>query len=156
MNLDYNIFLDKLNEEVKKLGIDISQFKLDHIAYQTKSSEEYDLLKKEFEKMADLVREPIVGERRVGVFKFKTPPVYKDQPIAAIELIEPRNGQSCQSGLEHAEYIPSVSLEKLLEKYPEVNWNVDNINRAEFPMLILRLSENMQVKFPRNSVLSPK
>src|SRR3989339_704927 len=111
MNLDYSSFLDKLNGEVEKLGIDLKEFKLDHLAYQTKTSDEYDLLKKEFEKMADLVREPIVGERRVGVFKFKIHPVYQGQSILAIELIEPKKGQVCESGLEHAEYIPSLALE---------------------------------------------
>lgn len=154
MNLDYQKFLDVLNSETNKLGIDLSEFKLDHVAYQTKSSDEYDLLKKEFENMAELVREPVVGERRVGVFKFKTPPVYQGQSIKAIEVIEPKNNQICESGLEHAEYIPSISLEELVKKYPEVNWNTDNINRPEFPMLIVKLSDNMQVKFPRNSVLS--
>lgn len=153
MNLDYNSFLDKLNYEVQSLGIDISNFKLDHIAYQTKSSEEYDLLRDEFLRMAVMVREPIVGERRVGVYKFKTPPIYKGQLIKAIELIEPKKDQKCESGLEHAEYIPSISLEDLVLKYPAVSWNADNINRPEFPMLIIRLTDNMQIKFPRNSVL---
>ena len=154
MNLDYQNFLDTLTSETNKLGIDISEFTLDHVAYQTKSSGEYDLLVPEFKKIADLVREATVGGRRVGVFKFKISPVYSNSPIKAIELIEPKEGQVCESGLEHAEYVPSMSLEDILIKYPSINWNKDNINRAEFPMLILRLSENMQVKFPRGSVLS--
>lgn len=153
MNLNYDVFLDKLNEEVEKLGIDLKEFKLDHVAYQTKTSAEYNLLKNEFEIIATLVREAIVGERRVGIFKFKNPPVYLGQPILVIELIEQKEGQICESGLEHAEYVPSITLEDMLIKYPSINWNTDNINRAEFPMLILRLSDSMQVKFPRKSVL---
>lgn len=155
MNLDYDSFLDKLTDKLKELGIDLSDAKLDHVAYQSSSSDEYDHLKPEFEKMADLVREPIVGGRRVGVFKFHKPQVYRGQSIVAIELIEPKEGQVCESGLEHAEYLLPVSLEDFIKKYPDVNWNTDNVNREQFPMLILRVADNMQVKFPRNPVLSP-
>ena len=63
MNLDYSSFLDKLNGEVEKLGIDLKEFKLDHLAYQTKTSDEYDLLKKElaFYELRHLVRPGITG-----------------------------------------------------------------------------------------------
>ena len=78
---------------------------------------------------------------------------YKGQTFEAIELIEPKEGQNPKSGLEHAEFLLPVSLEEYIQKYPDINWNTDAINREEFPMLILRLSEDMQVKFPRHSIL---
>jgi predicted metalloenzyme YecM len=153
MDLKYKSFLNELNKKVKGLGISLHEAKIDHIAYQTSSTIEYDKLKPQFEQIASLIREPIVGGRRVGVFKFKVPISYNNQLIRAIELIEPKKDQSCQSGLEHAEYLLPISLEKFIKKYPNINWNTEAINREEFPMLVLKLSENMQVKFPRFPVL---
>ena len=147
-------FLDEANQILEALGIDLEGATLDHIAYQTESSEEYDRMRPEFEKVAQLIKEPLVSERRVGVFKFNEPLLYKDQKIKAIELIEPVEGQKCISGLEHAEYMLPVSLEEFIERYPNVDWNMKALNREQFPMLILRLSDTMRVKFPRYSILS--
>lgn len=153
MNIDHKTFLDLLTNKIKDLGIDLEGAKIDHVAYQTSSSDDYKQMKPEFEKMAKLIREAVVGNRRVGVFKLNAPLEYGGQKINAIELIEPKEGQICKSALEHAEYLLPVSLEEFIKKYPDVNWNTDAINREEFPMLILRLSEDIQVKFPRFPVL---
>lgn len=153
MKLDYITFLDNLFSELERLGLDLSDVKLDHIAYQAASNSEYDKLKPEFEKFASLVKEPLVRGRRVGVFKYKTPQKYKGQTFEAIELIEPTDGQTPKSGLEHAEFLLPVTLEEYIQKYPTINWNTDALNREEFPMLILRLSDDMQVKFPRYPIL---
>ncbi|MBU0569281.1 VOC family protein [Patescibacteria group bacterium] len=154
MDINHDLFLNKLTSRINKLGIDLDGAKLDHIAFQTSSKEEYNKFRLEFEKVATLVKEPIVGGRRVGVFKYKKPLIYKDQSIDVIELIEPKEGQNPKSGLEHAEYLLPISLEVFIDKYPDIDWNKDNINRDEFPMLILKLSDDMKVKFPRNPILS--
>ncbi len=154
MNLYHSQFLDELTGKIEELGIDLTGAKLDHVAYQAATSAEYDKLRPELERMAKLIREPIIGGRRVGVLKFHKPLNYNGQSITAVELIEPKEGQTPQSGLEHAEYLLPVSLEEFMGKYPDVHWNTDNINREQFPMLILRLSGDMQVKFPRHSILA--
>jgi len=153
MKLDYTSFLDDLTSKLIDLRLDITGAKLDHVAYQTATKEEYDVVKPKFEEFAELIREPLVGGRRVGVFKFKEPQQYKDQIFEAIELIEPKEGQTPKSGLEHAEFLLPVTLEEYIHKYPNINWNTDAINRREFPMLILKLSEEMRVKFPRYPIL---
>jgi predicted metalloenzyme YecM len=155
MIINHTIFLDKLNDYVNRLGIDISNATLDHIAYYTTSSENYDQTKLEFEKFSKLVKEPLVNERRVGVFKFHKPIEYNHQNIKAIELIEPRKNQVIKvAGLEHAEYILPVDLEEFVNNYPDINWDTSRINREQFPMLKLRLSDSMQIKFPRYPILS--
>lgn len=155
MNIGHTKFLDELVANITKLGIDLTGAKLDHLAYYTTSSEDYDNLKPQFEKIAELRKEPIVSGRRVGVFEFKTPLEYKDQQITAIELIEPKPGQIVkESALEHAEFLLPVSLEDFISKYPDVDWDKSNLNRGKFPMLKLKLTETTQVKFPKNPILS--
>jgi len=154
MKLKHKEFLDEINSKITQLGIDISKAKLDHIAYQASSSDEYDKLKPQFVKIAELMKEPIVGGRRVGVFKFSKPLKYKDDSISAIELIEPKADQNLKSGLEHAEYLLPESLEDFMKKYPDIDWDTSALNRNEFPMLILKLNDSMRVKFPRNPILA--
>lgn len=154
MKLKYIPFLNKLNKEIEKLGIDLKGAKLDHIAYQTSTPQEYNKLKPMFEEMAKLIKEPLVDKRRVGVFLFNKPLIYKKQEIKVIELIEPKNEQICLSGLEHAEYLLPVTLEKFINLYPNINWNTEAINREHFPMITLKLTKNIRVKFPRFPILS--
>ncbi|HEC66426.1 MAG TPA: hypothetical protein ENI23_14155 [bacterium] len=154
MKLNHKKFLDNLFAELKKLNIDVSDATLDHLAYQAMSDEEYDELKPKFMEFAELIREPLVGNRRVGVFKLKKSLKYKKYSIGAIELIAPKEGQEVKSGLEHAEFLLPESLEDFIDRYPDVDWNTRAINRDQFPMLILQLAEHMQVKFPRFPILS--
>jgi len=154
VEIDHVAFLDNLVTKVEDMGIYLNGAKLDHIAYQTGTKEEYDKLKPEFERIAKLMKEPLVGGRRIGVFKFTKPLKYKDQSIDAIELIEPKDGQRVSSGLEHAEYLLPMSLEKFIDKYPDIDWNTRALNRDKFPMLILDLTDSMRVKFPRFSILN--
>ncbi|WKZ30679.1 MAG: VOC family protein [Candidatus Dojkabacteria bacterium] len=85
----YQSFLDKVFSGLRDMGIDVSDMEIDHIAYQTASSLEYDELKPELLKDTTLIREVIVNGRRVGVFKFNTAITYNSQKVEAIELIEP-------------------------------------------------------------------
>lgn len=153
MNINYTKFLDKLNSDILALGIDISDAKLDHLGFQTSSSLDYEKLKEEILEESKLVREAIVGGRRVGIFKLHKLLEYKDEMINVLELIEPKPDQNPPSALEHAEYLLPVSLEDFMESYPDVSWDTRAINREEFPMLILKITDSTTVKFPRFSVL---
>lgn len=154
MEIDHTPFLNNLTLKLDELGIELTDAELDHLAYQAESSQEYDQLKSELEKMATLMKEPLVSDRRIGVFKLNQPLRYKDWSTDTIELIEPKEGQEVVSGLEHAEFLLEESLEDFMAKYPDVNWNTNAINRDPFPMLILELSDSMRVKFPRFPILS--
>lgn len=153
MKINHIQFLDTVLSLAKDLGIELGNAKIDHIAYQASSEKDYDLRKDKLLIIATLVKEPLVGGRRVGVFKFKKPLMYKDQNIETIELVEPEKGQKFSSGLEHAEYLLDESLEEFMSRYPDVNWNTSSLNRAEFPMLKLKLSKNIRIKFPRYPIL---
>lgn len=76
-------FLDSSFSEIEKIDIDLdkSGAELDHIAWQCATSQEYDNYEADFEKLGELVREPIIGGRRVGVFKLFKPLVYDNQEV---------------------------------------------------------------------------
>ncbi|MBN2016295.1 VOC family protein [Candidatus Dojkabacteria bacterium] len=150
---DYKNFLDKLFSELNSLEIDVSDFKLDHIAYKVASDEEYDDLKPQFMKIGKEVREVIVGGRRVGVFKLHKELPYKQYRISAVELIAPEKGERVVSGFEHAEFVIDESFKSFMDRYPDLAWNTSALSRDKYQMLKLKLDGGMQVKFPRKSIL---
>ncbi|HYD35787.1 MAG TPA: VOC family protein [Vitreimonas sp.] len=146
-------FLDSFFEQISHLGIDISQLTLDHIAYQAASAQDYDALKPSFMKQGKEVSEEMVGGRRVGIFELHQPLKYKNYTINAIELVEPRPDQTCDSMFQHAEFIWPQDFQILIEKYPHLNWDTSSMNRADFPHLKFNFDNGLTLKFLHQPIL---
>ena len=150
---NYKEFLNKFLQKINDLGIDVSKYDLDHLGYQASSNEEYDQIKPEVIEIADLMSENIVGGRRVGVFKLHEPLRYKHYVIEAFELIAPKAGQICPSGLDHAEFVIDQKFNEFMARYPEINWDISAVNQPVFPMVKLNFGDNMTAKFHYEPVL---
>jgi predicted metalloenzyme YecM len=146
-------FLDRLFENLEKVGIDVSGLEMDHIAYKTSSEKEYFELKPDFLKIGSLVKESMVRERRVGIFELNKPWYYKNYKVSAVELIAPKVGEIIKSGFEHAEFVLNESYESFMGKVPKINWDTSVMNSDLFSMIKLRLTEDMQVKFHQMPIL---
>jgi len=151
---NYETFLQNWLQEIKDLGLDVSSFKLDHLGYSVSSKDEYDKTKVELLKLGELIREPLISNRRVGVFKLSSPLQFEDYSIDAIELIEPKNGEKIFDGFEHAEFTINIPFENLTQQYPNLNWDESNINRSDFPRLKLVLPSGKELKFNHKPILS--
>ena len=150
---NYKDFLDTLLKNINKYKIDVSKYNLDHIGYQCSSNDDYDNLKSEVNKFANLVSENIVGGRRVGIFKLNSPLKYNEWNIKALEIIAPKEGQVCPSALEHAEFVIDSDFKTFLKIYPRIPFDISKIGQPVFPMITLKLPENTQVKFHLKPVL---
>src|SRR5262245_29489861 len=122
MDLEIKNFLQDFIKEINAIGIDVSGLQIDHIAYSTANSSEYDNLVTLFKKRGALMGEPIIGGRRVGVFKFNEPLSWEGHAINSMELIEPKTGEETISGWEHAEFLVD-DYDEVLGLYPKLNWN---------------------------------
>ena len=155
MKIDgYRDFLDSWFSEIEKAGIDVTGFPLDHLGYSADSSEEYDKIKSEFLNIGKLFREAMVSNRRVGIFELFKPLEYKNYLISAVELIEPKTGESRKSGYEHAEFTIDFPFEDLVKKYPNLPWDINNVNRSDFPRLKIVLGNGTELKFNRLPILN--
>lgn len=146
-------FLDKIFEKIHNIGIDTSNLTLDHVAYQASSPKDYENIKTRWLQKYELAGENIVGGRRVLNIRLDKPFIYKTYQFEFVELIEPKPEQVVPSDWEHIEMTVDCSLEAFMERYPKLDWNTKALNRDDFPMITLKLEDNMQVKFPRNGVL---
>jgi len=152
MNRDILDFMEKLIMDINTMGIDTLELRVDHIAYSVSSSQEYDKLLPEFLKNGELVKEAIIAGRRVAVIRYKEPPVWKGQEISAVELIEPKVGETSFTGWEHAEFLVD-DYDAMISKYPQLNWNTDAKKRESFSRIKLELENGTEVKFLKTPVL---
>lgn len=146
-------FLEIVLQKIEEKEIDFSNFDLDHIGYQSSSPEDYEKLKSEFLKIGKEVSEAVVGGRRVGIYKLSKPIKYKNYSIPAIELVEPKEGQTHPSALEHIELVIDTDFQTFVNKYPNIEFNTSKIDQPTFPMVTLDLGDNLQVKFHLKPVL---
>jgi predicted metalloenzyme YecM len=149
----FDQFIGKILEKLDALGVDVSKLEMDHIGYQASSNEDYDRLKPEFNTLGKQVSEIIVGGRRVGIYLLSAPIKCKQYIIPAIELVAPKDGQVCSSALNHAEFVIPVGFDSFIQKYPNLPWDVSKTNQPMFPMIILKLDDDIQVKFHLKPVL---
>lgn len=154
MNIqDITNFIDTFLEKVTKLGIDYSKYNIDHVAYQASSTEDFVKVKEDFNIISTLKHEAVLAERRVAVFELTNPIEYKNNKITALEVIESKPGQVCESGWEHAEFVINESFEELMAKYPTLEWDTSSANRSIYAHLKLRLDPKTQLKFHRMDIL---
>jgi len=150
---NYELFIKNIFHKIQEFGIDVSDFEMDHIGYQTSSDEDYDRLKSECEAMGTMVSEAIVGGRRVGIYQLHTMLQYQQYRISAFELVAPKEGQICPSALEHVEFVLNEPFDSFMKKYPTISWDTIAIAQPDFPMIKLKLDKNLQVKFHLTPVL---
>lgn len=149
---NYLEFTSNLLSLLSSKGVDLNELKIDHLGYQVASADEYDLRVNNLSGQAKMLSENLVGGRRVGIFRLNDELKYDKYSFNVIEIFEPREGQAVESGWEHVEFLPNVTLENFIEEYPDIEWDTSAIDRSEFPMLILKLGEGIRAKFPRLGV----
>lgn len=152
----YEEFLNTFFENFNQLGIDVSTFEMDHIAYYAASAEEYDQIKEYFKRFGEFHSEAIVGERRVGVVKLDEKLTYKQYQISAIEVVEPIPGEKVEGKWDHPEFVIDCSFEELIKKYPNIDWDTKAIDRDIYAKIQLNLDNGMRVKFHKEPVLEER
>lgn len=145
----YQTFLDNVFLEIENMGIDVSHFALDHIAYTASTKDEYENLRAEMLQMGELAGEDLVGGRRVGVVHLNKELVYKERRIPGVELIEPTADKPTESRLDHIEFVIPMGCKSLMDLYPHLPWDISSMNRPEYPHLKVK---GLKVKFHELSI----
>jgi predicted metalloenzyme YecM len=143
---DYKKFLDDVYANINGLGINVSDFPIDHIAYRTKTKERYEAIRNELNNFGTILSEIIIRERPVAIFKLNDPLDYKEMKISFFEILAPAQGDTFYvEGLEHAEFVVNIPLSEMINQYPSIDFilNDNEIN----PELILRFPIQANAKF---------
>lgn len=142
---DYDKFLDAVYVNLRETPIAASDFYVDHIAYRTTSTENYEVLRDCLFAYGEMLSEIIIRDRRVAIIKLHKPLQYKNMQISYLEILEPAQDNTYHEGLEHAEFVTNIPLPEMLQKYPALPFIYKNkkIN-AE---LVLKFPNNVNIKF---------
>lgn len=151
---DAGAFLDAIFEALKKQGVDVSRFLLDHICFRVASQELYAQKKLELSKFGVLISEAIIGGRLISTFRLIEPIRYGHRRIPLIELPSPKPSRPYATGLEHAEFVIDEPLEAFMKRYPSLTWNTSEMNKSHNAAVALSLSDEPRrsAKFHRQSL----
>lgn len=147
---NYEKFLDDIFEKLENIGIDLSAFHLDHIAYRVETLERYEELKKQFLQKGELLSENLIKNRPIAVFRLNLPILYKNISIEYLELPAPSDHKFFPEGFEHTEFVVDSSLEEFARKYPNIEFKIDKkeIN-TEY---VIDLGDGLAAKFHEMSL----
>jgi predicted metalloenzyme YecM len=136
-------FIAKLLQEIKEIGIDATDLKIDHIAYSAGSTEEYEKLVPQILAEGKLIKEALIKDRRILIAELNKPTV---RNISVVEIIEPVKGEKEFSGWEHAEFLID-NYDDFLQKYPNFEWDLNHKDKPNFTRIKLALPSGKEVKF---------
>jgi predicted metalloenzyme YecM len=137
---------------IKQVPFDVSDLELDHCGYQTSSAQDYENLKEDSFTIGELISENIVSGKRVAIFRFTEPFEYEHYKILGFELVEPKEGQICESELDHLEFVILVSFNEFIEIHGNAQWDLYAKDRGEFAKLTLRLYNGKSAKFHTKNI----
>jgi predicted metalloenzyme YecM len=123
------------------------------VGYRASSRTDYDLRKKEAEVEARLIHENEVSGRTVAIYQLEQPYRYGRQSILGFEIVAPRADETCASYWEHVEFVSRQTLQELVAKYPNVQFDQSAISRAEFPKVAIRFEDGLSAKFHTKNIL---
>jgi predicted metalloenzyme YecM len=145
---DYQSFLEEMLQEVVHEGFDLTDFvQMDHMCYRVPSLEQYEIKKKELQKVGALLGENQVNGRPIATFRLHDPVKASGWRVDAVELPAPKVGTPTREGLEHVEFVLYDDLKAFMGKYAGKQFNLNAADRGVNPEVGLRLPSGRGVKF---------
>lgn len=146
-----SVFLKKVFSSLKKDGIDVSGYELDHICYRVETLERYHKLKKVLEKHGKLLSETIIAGRPIATYKLKELFIFRDKTIKCIELPCPKKSSPYQEGFEHVEFVINLSFQDFMKKYPSIKFETGASSKEVNPDIQIKYA-GFSVKFHHNTL----
>ncbi len=144
-------FLEKIESNLKLLGIHLDDYFIDHICYRVASVDRYEELKAYLEKDHLLLHEAMISNRPIATFKFNEAIKYKHHQIPLIELPAPKGEVSYEEGFEHIECVIAESFVDFSNKHSEIEFDWKGAQKKHNPELRVKLGE-LSVKFHHASL----
>jgi predicted metalloenzyme YecM len=150
---DTDIFFSRIFKVLDTIGIDVSQFELDHFCYRVETIERYEELKKLFEEHWKLLSEKEINGRSICSYKLSKPIVYGERKIFVVELPSPKEWSPYKEWLEHVEFVIDCSFEEFMNQYKNIDFDFDikAINKEINPDIGIE-HEWVRVKFHHNTL----
>src|SRR3989338_417894 len=97
-------FLDTMDQDLVRLGLDLSAYPLDHLCYRVKTESAYQKMKSFASLHAILLSEALIAGRPIATFKLAHPIAWHGRTVSVVEIPSPKAGRDYEEGWEHAEF----------------------------------------------------
>lgn len=143
---DVKGFLEKAFSHLKDASIDVSHYEMTHLCYRVATEEEFFVKKEALSKVGKLISNVLAEGRPYLVYKLNDPITYRKHSVSLIALPYPKLNNTYQTALQHVAFLMKEDISTLIDKYPEIEFDVLELNRASHPELKLRFPD-LVVKF---------
>lgn len=144
-------FIEKIEADLKVLGINLDDFYIDHLCYRVGSTVRYNELKSELEKEHKLLHEAMISSRPIATYKLLEPVKYKHHRIPLLELPAPKEDADYKEGFEHIECVIDESFVSFSSKYEDIEFDWKGAQKNHNPELRIKLGD-LSIKFHHNSL----
>lgn len=146
-------FLGRVMGNLGRVGIEVEGYELDHLGYRAVTGESYEQKVEELEGLGARIHRKIIRERPVDIYRLTRPIEYGERKIQFLELMAPAVGDKFSEGLEHAEFVvEDMSLQELIERYSNLKWSINGIDREIGPEVIVYFEDGTSAKFHTMSI----
>jgi predicted metalloenzyme YecM len=149
----YVEFLNPVFDNLKNVGIDVSKYGLDHIAYRAVTLGSYQTISNQLLKFAKRANQKTIRDRAVDMYLLDEPLSYQGRQIIYFEVLAPANGDQFAEGLEHSEFVvKDIGLHDFVAKYDQIKWNLNSIDREIGAEAGILFDNGANVKFKNQTM----
>jgi len=151
---DYEAFFSLQRARLNDLHIDISGCEVSHLAYRTKTYEDYLRTREEIERHCISNIENVWNGRPISIMQLKEPLVLSsDCRVPVIELIPPIHRRVYKMGMEHFGIVIGDSVDEFSRKHRSALTGQQYQSEECEPYYVTFFEDFTMVKFYRNSLL---
>lgn len=143
---DVTGFLQSAFSHLNEAGLDVSDFEMTHLCYRVATEAEFLAKKEALLQVGTLISETLAEGRPYLVFKLNEPIAHQNHSVRLVALPYPKSNNTYQTALQHVAFLMKEDIASLLDRYPELEFDTLELNRASHPELKLRFSD-LVVKF---------
>ena len=151
---DYEAFFSLQRVRLDDLHIDISGCEMSHLAYRTKTYEDYLRTREEIERHCISNIENVWNGRPISIMQLKEPLfLSSDREVQVIELIPPIHRRVYKMGMEHFGIVIGDSVDEFSRKHRSALTGQQFQSEECEPYYVTFFEDFTMVKFYRNSLL---
>lgn len=139
-------FVNEILEKLRKTGLDIDDFEIDHLCYRVENIQQYNKMKKEMMKFTKAYSEKIHHGRHFSHFILKKPLKIGTYEINVLELPSPKPDRHFKKGLEHLEMVVGSKFNEFVKKNSALWSGRDDSGPFNQPVFIT-FENGISVKF---------
>lgn len=143
--------MEEMNNRISLLGLDITKYPIDHVAFRVTNEEEYKRYHDEFASLSVAYTTKFFHDREFGCMFLRTPLVWKNTKVSFLEFAQPGGSDSYTLGFQHLEILTPMSYEELFpdNRYKELLF----VPKYEGEEPYIKWSDKLVLKLKRTPII---